>query len=254
MRTLALLSFLVCFLPAPAARAQVIHEQTDYSSPEYALLSLKFGPYAPNMDAEFSGATPFADFFGDDQALLFAAELDVILWQGFGKVMIGASLGYSSMSAKPLPDDGGDTKPATYIEQSKIVIAGETTINTIPIALLGVYAFDVLAERWSVPLVPYVKFGLNYTIWWINKPDGSTAVFNGDEAAGGTLGWQVNLGAAFQLDVLEPKAAKMLDSDMGINHTYLFFELAHVQADGFGSSERLNVGDTSWNGGLAFQF
>ncbi len=256
MRSLTLLSLVLTSLLsaffAPAARAQVIHEEVDYSSPQFALLSLKFGPYAPNIDQEFSDRTPFQDLFGDDQGLLFTTELDVILWRGFGMAMLGASIGYSSLGVKPFFDDGNDTTPATIDDDNRL--EGETTITTLPIAILGVYAFDVLAERWNIPLVPYVKFGINYTLWWMEKGDGSTSEVNGDEAAGGTWGWQINVGGAFLLDVLEPKAAKILDSDMGINHTYLFFELAHVQADGFGSSERLNVGDTSWNGGLALQF
>jgi hypothetical protein len=124
----------------------------------------------------------------------------------------------------------------------------------MPMALLAVYRFDPLWDRLSIPLVPFIKFGLGYTLWWIEKGDGSLAEAGGDKARGGSLGLQFSAGAALLLDVFEPSAAKNLDSDLGINHTYAFFEFVHLQADGLGSSSALNVGDTTWQAGLAFEF
>jgi hypothetical protein len=177
-------------------------------------------------------------------------EFDYQIWRGFGSVGVGIAGGYYRNSANALLDNSADGTPSTSEELS----AGKTAITLVPLSVLAVYRFDVLAERFAIPVVPFAKFGLGYTLWWIEKSDGSLANVDGDEAMGGSLGLQINLGLALQLDVFEPTAAKNLDNDIGINHTYLFFEFWYQQADGFGSDKKLDVGDTTWQGGLAFEF
>jgi len=218
-----------------------------YRSPQHFAVEFKLGPYAPRIDSEFDGATPFADLFDSGTGVMFRGELDWQIWRGFGSVGVGASLGYYTKSAAPFVDDGGTGQPASGDER----VAGETSIALLPISLLAVYRFDPAADRWHIPLVPYVKLGLNYTLWWIRKGDGDVASYEDSDAKGGTLGWQINLGVALRLDVLEPRAAKTLDADVGVNHSYIFFEMLHV--DGF-SSEALQVGDTTWMAGLSFEF
>jgi hypothetical protein len=250
---LALALALALTFAAAAARAQIgiEDEEEDYQSPRMLYFEFKLGPYAPNIDSEFGEGTtgPFAHIFGDGTDVMIKGELDLQFWQGFGSLGVGAVIGYYGTTANPYLDTGDGTSPSTSSKRS----ASETSITLIPLSLLAVYRFDWPAIKFNFPLVPFVKFGLNYTIWWIDV-DGKTASYNGDEAAGGSVGWQFNAGAALLLDVLEPKAAKTLDVELGINHTYLFFELAHVAADGFGSETSLNVGDTSWNAGIAFEF
>ena len=227
------------------------HEQRSYESPQYFAFEFKLGPYKPNIDSEFDGAaSPYADLFGDSSALLFRGEFDVQFVRLAGSLGIGFSAGYARDSAAALVDTGGTGTPSDSSERS----AGTTKIELVPISLLAVYRFDWLARRLSIPLVPFAKAGFNYTIWRIKRGDGSTASVDGDDASGGSAGFQFNLGMALQLDVLEPSAAKTLDSDMGINHSYVFIELVHCTADGFGSDEKLNVGDTTWQAGLAFEF
>lgn len=251
----ALLLLAVCALPL-VARAQEFAPDTlsyedRYASPQWFAIEFKLGPYTPNLDSGLSGATPFADLFGDGfGALMFQGEFDVQLWKGFGIIGAGLSLGYYSNSAAPFADDGGVGKPASGTTR----VSGDTSITLLPIALLAVYRFDVLAERWNIPLVPYAKIGLTYTFWWIRKGNGDVASYEGDEAKGGTFGWQLNLGLALRLDIFEPDAAKSLDINAGINHSYLFFEFFHHGADGFGSATALDVGDTTWLAGLAIEF
>ncbi|MCB9555509.1 MAG: hypothetical protein H6707_05345 [Deltaproteobacteria bacterium] len=229
-----------------------------YASPRRFAFEIKFGPYAPQIDSEFDGdprfneqnPPPFRKLFGDGQALMVRGEFDVQLWQGFGSIGIGIVGGYYRNSAKALADNGNATNPST----SSSLSAGETAVTLAPLAVLAVYRFDWLARRFSVPLVPFVKFGINYTLWWIEKGDGSLAEVNDDKASGGSAGIQFNAGLALLLDVFEPSAAKNLDADTGVNHTYLFFEFVHQATDGFGSEKRLDVGDTTWQAGLAFEF
>ncbi|PID39147.1 MAG: hypothetical protein CSA65_05750 [Proteobacteria bacterium] len=246
-------SLLVCALVTPASAQSPFDtpvEAKDFSSPQNFAFEFKLGPYTPNIDGEFDGgASPYEDLFGDGSGIMISGEADWQIWRGFGSVGVGLTMGYFSRSAEPFADDGngGPTK-------SRERVAGETSITLFPISVLAVYRFDVLAERWSIPLVPYAKIGLNYTFWWIRKGDGAVASIEGNDANGGSFGWQFNLGIAVQLDLFEPDAAKSLDANSGINHSYVFFEMMHLAADGFGSETTLDVGDTTWLAGLAIEF
>jgi hypothetical protein len=245
---LVLALLLVSAAPAGAQIGGLVEEEPDYQTPRRFYFEFKMGPFAPDIDSEFDGTGPFEHIFGDGSDIMFKWELDVQLWQGFGSLGIGAQVGYYSTSANPYLDNGVNGASTSTARS-----ASETSVTLLPISLLAVYRFDWPAITWKVPLVPYVKFGLNYTAWWIDV-DGGTASVDGDDAAGASIGWQFNAGAALLLDVLEPSAAKTLDVELGINHTYIFFEFVHVQADGFGSATSLSVGDTSWNAGIAFEF
>lgn len=248
MRTTAplLLSLLGLLVAGPAA-AQVVTAEKEYQSPRYFYAEIKFGPYAPNIDEEFSGSdSAFHHIFGDGTDLMIHGELDWEIWKGFGAICLGGEIGYYNNTTDAFTDSGGSGSPSTSTTRA----ASETGITLIPLSLLAVYRFDWLAERLRVPLVPFVKFGVNYTIWWIDI-DGNTASYQGDDAEGGTFGWQFNGGLAVQLDFLEPSAAKNLDVELGINHTYIFFEFTHVGSVG---ETKLNVGDTTWSGGIAFEF
>lgn len=246
-RALSCLALLALCGAAGPARAQLVTTEDSYQSPQRWMIEIKFGPYAPNIDSEFSGGeTAFGHIFGDGEDLMIKGELDLELWRGFGTVAIGGVFGYYSTSAAAYQDNGSDTSPST----STTTTGSETSLTLLPMSLLAIYRFDWPAEKWRFPIVPFVKFGVNYTIWWINIDD-NTATYNGDEASGGTFGWQLNVGGALQLDILEPSAAKTLDVELGINHTYLFFEMVHVGKLG---GDKLDVGDTTWNGGIAFEF
>lgn len=248
IRVVAAACLAVGTLCSASARAQLVTAAEDYQSPQHFCMEIKFGPYAPAIDDEFSGGqSAYGHIFGDGTNVMIKGELDWQIWRGFGAVGLGGVLGYYGNSAQAYGDNSPDgTTPSTSTTRA----GSETSITLIPLSLLAVYRFDWPAHRFRIPLVPFVKIGINYTIWWIDL-DGNTASYNGDEAKGGTFGWQFNGGAALLLDVLEPKAAKMLDVELGINHSYLFFEFVHVAR--FGST-KLNVGDTTWNAGIAFEF
>ena len=56
------------------------------------------------------------------------------------------------------------------------------------------------------------------------------------------------------LDWVDPEAARSFDSDMGVNHTSLVFQVTRSDISGLGMADRLHVGDTNWSLGLMFQF
>lgn len=260
MKTFGLwLISLLVFLGSAAAWAQDDFQDErvrdkNYRSPQNYLFELKFGPYAPDIDSEFSNtsgqAHPYQHIFGDSQALMINGELDWEIWRPFGTIALGGSIGYYTNSVNAFVDDTTDNNTSS---SSTVRSASSTSISLIPFSILAIYRFDVLAEHFKIPLVPYAKIGLNYNLWWIDI-DGETANYQGQKGSGGTMGWQFNAGVSLLLDCFDTQAAKNLDVDYGINHTYIFFEAAVVRANGLYRDNALHVGDTTWNGGIAFEF
>jgi hypothetical protein len=104
-------------------------------------------------------------------------------------------------------------------------------------------------------VVPYGKVGLSYTLWQITDANGDVARSDdGHKGRGGTPGWQAAGGVALLLDFIDPGSARALDSDTGVNHTYLFAEIGRYEASGLGRKNALHVGDTTWVAGLMFEF
>ena len=64
----------------------------------------------------------------------------------------------------------------------------------------------------------------------------------------------VNPGISFLLDVIDPTAARTIDAELGINHSYVFIELHYADVTGFGAKDKLKLSDTTFNCGLAFEF
>lgn len=257
-----------------AARAQDLSAYTPgrIRSPQHFAFELKFGLYSPDIDATPGlRGKPFSELFQDDPAkkgqrpdgaLLTTLELDWQIWHGFGSLGLGASVGLSRRSAKSF--EYSDVNLPCTANVDCVRSSDETTLTVIPFALEAIYRFDVLAERWNIPIVPYLKGGVAYFFWFIQNGAGDLATTYGrdripgysadDTAIGGTFGLVAHPGVALQLDIIDPGAARTLDTELGINHTYLFFELNYAWVTGFGSSTKLVMSDTTWNAGLAFEF
>jgi hypothetical protein len=242
-----------------------------YESPQRFNLEIKFGPYSPNIDAS-SGVigTPFADLFPPDKGktrppgrLLTSAELDYeFLHRKFGTLGIGHTAGFYRRTTQALQYADNMKTSCT----SNCMRSGDSTaLNIIPLSIEAVYRFDYLAQRYHIPFVPYFKIGLAYYIWWIENGGGSFSIAHfdytgsdgkphSDSGFGGTWGWVMHPGGAFLLDVIDPTAARVMDAELGINHTYLFCEFSYAAINGFGAAGKLNLSDTTLNAGLAFQF
>jgi hypothetical protein len=228
-------------------------------SPQYGAFELKFGPYKPSVDKTKSlTGTPYKDTFGDKSMFLTVLELDWQIWHPPGLSLgIGGSFGFMQAYTKSaiLTEDG---------EESDQESADYTVLNVMPFALLAVIRIDVLANKLSVPLVPYLKVGINWYLWWI-LGGGEVAEFSDQEngtvkGRGGTLGWQISPGLAFRLDSLDPISARTFDNEVGVNHSYLFMEIIWADVDGFdGGEEYLNLssdnfGGATFLGGLCVEF
>ncbi len=271
-----LMTILLALGLAPSAYADLAPDFGEpapvrHESSRWFQLELKFGPYSPNIDASPGlHGHPFAEVFDTGShkgrppgRLLGGVELDFEFFHRFGTLAVGAYAGLTRRSSHGLEyiiNPGAAPTPCTA--GINCVASGDTTtLNVVPLELLAIYRFDVLALKWHVPLVPYFKVGLAYYIWWIENGGGafSTATFpvSGtpkQSAYGGTFGFVLRPGISLLLDVLDPQAARAMDTETGINHSYIFFELHYADITGFGASNKMTLSDTTFATGLAFEF
>ena len=233
-------------LAARAAQAQttVIHDADRFRSPQHWALELRCGPYAPEVDSEFKGgADPHYRYFLNKKKPIFQVEVDYQFFHRFGSAAVGAQIGYFREGAYAYNVAGTDRT------------GDRTALTLVPTALQLVYRFDVGARRLGIPVVPYGKVGLSYTLWQITDANGDVARSDdGRKGRGGTPGWQAAGGVALLLDFIDPGSARALDADTGVNHTYLFAEIGRYEASGLGRKNALHVGDTTWVAGLMFEF
>jgi hypothetical protein len=268
-------------------------------SPQHVAIELKFGPYVPHVDDSswLKGKTPFSDRFGDPadvkgslppRGLLSQVEIDYQFFHKFGVLGVGLESGYFSISAPsfvvvPNTDGvtpagacsvgsttgGGRTYSAsgrTNLDYYKDCISGDSDkLNIVPIALMLVYRFDVLSKRLHVPIIPYMKVGFAYYVWWFGNSNTFTSQFTpaatADQpaperrsAAGGSPGVVFHPGISIDLSALDPHAARISDQEIGMNRIAAFIELNAVLVDGFGKNQVLNMSDTSLLAGLSFEF
>lgn len=241
-----------------------MNAKENYQSSQWFALEIKFGSYVPSIDSSpgLNGATPFRDLFTSqfdmpkhkpDGRLLTQIEFDFQFLHKHGSLGIGATLGFYNRFTHSFQfADANGMVPCTV---PNCVRSGDVTnLYILPLSLLAVYRWDWLALKYHVPLVPYFKIGLAYYIWWITNGSGSTSQFGQQSGYGGTFGWVLHPGLSFLLDVIDPSAARTMDAELGINHTYLFIEMNYANINGFGASNKLNLSDLTYNAGLAFEF
>jgi len=235
-------------LASAPAQAQVIETQAQYKpTPQHFAFELKFGPYRPDIDSEFSpqsGQHPYQDFFGSGRKLLTTMEVDWEIIRHVGTVALGVGMGYFKESSNNLSADGKAMKTEDT-----------SSLRLLPFSLSAIYRFDLPYERLRIPLVPYGKLGFDYVYWTVTNGNGEVPSDpRGGRGEGGTLGWHATVGLSLVLDIFDQGAANQFDQEMGVNHTHLFFEYTHLDASGLGASNRLHVGDTTWNAGIMFEF
>jgi hypothetical protein len=215
-------------------------EPEPVASPQNWNMELRFGPYRPDVDSEFSArgsvAHPYQDVFGTSNRLMTELEIDrVFLRRLAGTWAVGVGAGYFRATGAAVAAD------------LKTPSGDQTGLRLIPLSAALVYRADTLRTRYGSPLVPYAKLGLDCTLWQMS--DTSKAATNGR-----TFGWHGAVGVSLDLSFLDPEASRMMDKESGINQTALFFEGARYSLDGFGSGTALHVGDTTWFGGLMLAF
>jgi hypothetical protein len=202
---------------------------------------VKLGGFTPLVDSDVNlhGATPYRDTFGSNPMLMLEASGERQLFQAFGSAGVGLSAGFGERFAPAVLSDGSQ--------------AGESTgFRLVPLSLFGVYRFDYPAHAWGIPLVPYVKAGLHYTVWWSSKGAALETTSEGAAAIGGRFGWGFSGGLSLLLDIFEPRLARDFDTDAGVNHSYLFAEFNYADVNSFGRPG-LNLSSRYLTFGVAFE-
>jgi hypothetical protein len=255
-----ILVFTTSALAASQVQAQSIYHDNSFidehasdvwnGTPREFAIEARFGLYTPNVDSEISGSPkPNAFIFGNEKRPMFQMEFDWEILQEFGTLAVAGAIGYYKENASAC-------KKIELAATGLCVRSGDnTSLRLIPLAALLVYRMDEAARQWKIPLVPYGKIGLNYTFWTVNDGNGNVPYYaGGGRGQGGTAGWQAAVGMSLLLDFLDPSAARGFDADSGVNHTYAFFELDHIDGSGLGRKNVLHVGDNTWFTGLMFEF
>lgn len=218
---------------------------------------LRLGPYIPQIDKQF-GMTPgpYEQMFGSSSSWLPMFDVDRTILRRYGLVMVGLSAGYMSKSAHAWavcqPDDLGciDTPGDPNRTRSK----GDTnSFHLLPLALTASYRYTLLDDNWGVPVVPYLRGGLAYYVWWVDGPNGSVSTVGSNSAKGASLGLVGSLGVQIRAERIDADAARSM-RDSGIEHAGFFAEVQAAWVNGFGKSSKLSVGDNTWFAGVDFEF
>ncbi|MBW2453602.1 MAG: hypothetical protein JRI68_03790 [Deltaproteobacteria bacterium] len=215
----------------------------DWLDPSHFLFELRFGPYSPEVDEEFDGATPYADTFGDDARFYFGLELD---WLPLhipyvGSLGVGFGWGYTSSSG------------ATTVASTGAEAGSETSLSIHPMHLSGILRLDGLLRRLRIPIVPYVKLGLGFGVWDASGPNGTSEV-NGVTGEGTSLGLHTAIGGALALNAFDASAAVAMREETGIRYAYLYGEWMGANLDGIGDTPQMHVGTSTVVLGLALDF
>lgn len=228
MKFSALALVLACFA-AGTASAQTDDDyapaQRDFNSREWVALELRIGPYVPQV-----GNQAFERTFPDDKGLMLAFELDAIAYRlpKIAYFSVGAGLGHARYSGGAFDMAGNRTDE-------------ETSFRLIPVTLLGVIRIDALARNLSIPLILTGKLGYRWGFW-----SASTGEKTDASGTSGGIAW--GLQAALDLDFFDQRAARVMDEEWGINHSFIFFEVYGSRTSG----DALPIGDTTWTAGLGF--
>ncbi len=216
-------------------------------------IGLRAGPYTPAIDPQFTendgtGPAPYAAMFGTKYAITPMFDVDRIIWRGFGQVAVGGSFGYMGKTAKAFAAGSDPNDPM------RTRATGDTnTFRLLPLAAVATYRFTYLDEAYHIPIVPYVRGGLAYYVWWVKAPNGNIAKVGTNKAAGASAGFQAAIGVSLRAERIDPDAASSMQEG-GIEHAGFYAELSTAKVDGFGSESKLAVGDTTWFAGIDFEF
>jgi hypothetical protein len=227
------LGFALCGLFGSPASAQESYDEPlppsrKYISSERFAIEFRIGPYQPNMGSNDA----FDTFFSGDRGPLFGIELDAIAYRIPDLVYLcaGGRFGSAGWDGKSLDKSGMRT-------------AEDVTLSYLPLDALAVVRIDALARQLSVPLIVTGKLGYEWAHW-------TTQTGKFAEKSGWSVGlvWGAQLG--LDLDTFDRKAARTMDEEWGINHSFLFFELFRFHP----SANSLPLGSTAWAAGLGFTF
>lgn len=261
-RRVAALAFALAASAPALAAAQTVapyweNEQVEETAPAATSrwrLGLRMGPFLPSIDAPYDSPGPYQRTFDDGDGLLPMFDAHRLFPTRFGQLGLGLSAGYFGQ-------DAAAYVPGQVDEDGEPLRSDEnrTYFRLVPVELTAVYRATQLDDAWGIPLVPYLRGGLAYYIWWMNRPDGETSEACDDDGAncdtgrGASLGWVAAAGLSIRAERIDRDAARSM-TDSGIEHAGFYAEVTTATVDGFGNAEKLSLGDTTWFAGIDFEF
>lgn len=200
-------------------------------SPEHFGFELRVGMYQPlSLGDSFSSA----DYFGGDVGPMLGMQLHYFPARVpyLGLFGIGGGIGWSQWDTN---------RPGGAAEDTQ-----RNVFELISLQPMLLWRFDTLAREVGLPLVITPKLGFDVTHWLTDSGDGSSP-------DGWSFGPRFAAKLSLELDFLEPRAARQLDEEWGINHSEIFVEFYYSMA-GELSSDQLPISGWGWAAGLGFTF
>jgi len=229
--------------PQPRRSRAPTRDPAEYRSDQNGAFEFRLGPYRPRIDEEFGGgATPFNDIFGDGQGVLVGFEVD---WQvlhipHFGSLGPGVGWQFTTFTGNAPFGDGSGTSQQP------------TSIWVMPAYAVAVLRIDALARDFDIPLVPYAKVGVAYTLYEARDAGATSVASDGVRGSGAELGYQMQGGAMLHLNFFAPQAGLDMDAATGVNNAYLFWEWMYSDVSSFGRG--MQLGASTWMAGVAIEF
>lgn len=234
-------------------------------------VGIKVGPYIPGIDDQvgrnaMTGLGPYEAMFGDWYdiqegtgkldahnarvwQILPMLDVDYVLWRGFGQLTIGGSIGYMQKSAPAYLAGTSPDEPKRLRSPTN-----ETVFRLIPTQANVGYRFTYLADTYGVPIVPFLRGGLAYYMWMMKAPNGEPSkIGTMNEAKGGSFGFVGSIGLAIRAEGIDRDSARSM-RETGVDHAGFYVEWSLGKVDGFGASDKLSVGDSTFFGGFDFEF
>jgi hypothetical protein len=209
--------------------ASTIPAARNFTSPERFIIELRGGPYQPDLGSNRS----FDRFLGDDSGPLLGTQISYIAYRlpNIAYLTVGGGFAWVNFTGTAVEDPGGE------------LVSEETSLTLLPLTAIGSLRVDVLPRMLKIPFILVAKVGWQWTHW-------DTDTGAKDDAAGWSVGPVYGVQLALDLDSFDSAAARSMDEEWGINHSFAFFEIYHFEPVG----KSLAVGGTAWVLGLGFNF
>lgn len=271
-----ILGLFVLFAASPAAWAQsdsafadeferrndaAMYDERGENDRPWLGFNLKFGTYRPNIDADPAAGGFYRLFFGNSDQFVTGAgrklrvdfEGDFYFLRSFGLLGVSGSVGYWQASGRTrvCKDAGGAVVACTLATISNAELTkNSTNLTLFPLSVSIIYKLDILREKYSIPIVPYARLGLDLVLWRADSAGKEAKRRNGRTGNGSTYGWHFRPGVAIALDWLEPDTARRAFHSAGIHGTYLTFEWIFTDLSDFRSNRSWDLSDSSFLAGL----
>lgn len=215
-------------------------------------LGLRFGPYHPSVDDKYmSDPGPYRRMFGPGYNIVPQLDLHRLWNLTAVQLGVGMSGGYYAKSADAYETGSSPTDPDRPRSEG-----ATNTFKMVPLSLTGLARLTVLDDRWGVPIVPYVRGGVAYNVWWVRTATDELAVACDtceDKALGASAGLVGAVGISIRGERIDPEASHSMKNG-GVEHAGFYAELETSWVDGFGNAKRMSLGDTTWYAGVDFEF